>query len=132
MAELHHLLPLECPVCGNFYEENEGEKCLIHGEKKSVCSADCLDIVRFVTANEKTIAELNNISNRTKRMEVRQKIVRRRNAQYRLNALVRKQGFVLDTKIRTIYCQHDKPLPECPRISRLIKEFGYCIQLCIC
>lgn len=59
---------------------------------------------------------------------LRQTDVSRRRLRYRLHYLIRKEGFDLITKNRTIYCDHDKPVPESRYLSRLIKEFGYCIQ----
>ncbi len=55
-----------------------------------------------------------------------------RNAlRYRLHHRIRKQGFTLATRERTIYHSHSKPLPESKDLTRLIKEFGYVVQIVI-
>lgn len=56
-------------------------------------------------------------------------LISRRNLRYRLHYLIRKEGFYLITKNRTVYHDHDKPIPASKNLDRLIKEFGYCVQL---
>lgn len=55
-------------------------------------------------------------------------LVSRRRLRYRLHYLIRKEGFNLITKNRTIYCEVDKPIPDSKHLQKLISEFGYCIQ----
>ncbi|MDO9634242.1 MAG: hypothetical protein Q7J05_04255 [Paludibacter sp.] len=50
---------------------------------------------------------------------------------YRLHSRVRKQGYNLVTKDRTIYQPHEKGLPDSKYITRLVNEFGYAVQLTI-
>lgn len=62
-------------------------------------------------------------------LPLRQTDVRRRRLRYRLHYLIRKEGFNLITKNRTIYCQVDKPIPDNKHLQRLVSDFGYCVQL---
>jgi hypothetical protein len=48
---------------------------------------------------------------------------------YNLHYKIRKQGFKLDTKARTITQHHSKPNPQSKQLNELIHEFGYVIQL---
>lgn len=48
---------------------------------------------------------------------------------YRLYTQVRKQGYNLVTKDRTIYQPHENGIPDSKYITRLINEFGYVVQL---
>lgn len=60
---------------------------------------------------------------------MQQTSVSRRRLRYRLHYLIRKEGFNLITKNRTIYYEVDKPIPDSKHLQRLISEFGYCVQL---
>lgn len=51
------------------------------------------------------------------------------NARYKLHWKVRKAGFRLVTKLRTVYHKHDKERGKCRALDRLEREFGYVVQL---
>lgn len=55
---------------------------------------------------------------------------RKRKLRYRLHYQIRLEGFFLITKNKTIYHDYEKPLPDSKALDRLVKEFGYAIQLC--
>lgn len=56
-------------------------------------------------------------------------LVRRNRLRYRLHYNLRKEGFSLITKCRTIYLNNEEPIPESKNIKRLVTEFGYSVQL---
>lgn len=51
---------------------------------------------------------------------------------YRLHSLVRKNGFKLITKNKTIYHKNFDDILSNKHLNRLINEFGYVVQLEIC
>lgn len=53
---------------------------------------------------------------------------RRNRLRYRLNYRIRKDGFILLTKQKTVYWECGKPMPENKYLNRLVEEFGYAIQ----
>lgn len=56
-------------------------------------------------------------------------IKRRNYLRYRLHSKIRKQGFHLITKEKTIYFPFGKEIPQSKHLARLTREFGYAIQL---
>lgn len=54
---------------------------------------------------------------------------KRNQLRYRLHSKVRKEGYNLITKDRTIYQPYEQGLPESKYITRLVDEFGYVVQL---
>ena len=57
--------------------------------------------------------------------EVSEKKTRKR---YRLHYLIRKSGFVLKTKERTVFVKVGSEYPSNKHLNSLVKEFGYVIQ----
>jgi hypothetical protein len=56
---------------------------------------------------------------------------RRNNLRYRLHRAIRKQGFILVTKERTVYLGYGKARIKSKHLTRLTDEFGYAVQLII-
>ncbi|MCP9764491.1 hypothetical protein EGI31_16240 [Lacihabitans soyangensis] len=49
-------------------------------------------------------------------------------ARYRLHYVIRKEGFRLVTKNRTVYLKHSLAAKDSKSLSRLRREFGYAVQ----
>ena len=56
------------------------------------------------------------------------RVSRRNSLRYRLHYKIRKDGFVLITKERTIQYPYGKEISENKYLQRLIREFGYAVQ----
>jgi len=55
-------------------------------------------------------------------------VSRRNYLRYRLHRSVRKDGFKLITKHRTIYFPYGNAIPDSKSLKRLINEFDYAVQ----
>lgn len=49
-------------------------------------------------------------------------------ARYRLHYVIRKEGFKLLTKKKTVYLKHSIAAKESKSLSRLQREFGYTVK----
>jgi hypothetical protein len=55
-------------------------------------------------------------------------VSRRNSLRYRLHRKIRKEGFKLITRDRTIYFPYGEVVPESKSLKILINEFGYAVQ----
>lgn len=55
-------------------------------------------------------------------------VSRRNSLRYRLHRAIRKEGFKLITKDRTVYFPYGEIVPDSKPLKRLINEFGYAVQ----